>query len=234
MDRSRGRRDPWRSAKLAGHTILLSCSSLRLLAAAIGAEPEAGRIKGRAGINRRQRVADKNARASVLMLRLCTAYPQDSKNGSRSHREPALLQPPWSTPCVTVSQRTTAFISQSEQFRLHTHAIPPQSPRPGNSRGPYETFAGVEAKKTTNRNDEAEGAQTEIHRSFANEGAKPEDPHRCLSAASRLACEPIHRRLRFLTDRRPVPRLQEARESGMCWLHGVSVGPRRGTGLRNL
>jgi hypothetical protein len=57
MDRSRGRRDPWRSAKLAGHTILLSCSSLRLLAAAIGAEPEAGRIKGRAGINRRQRVA---------------------------------------------------------------------------------------------------------------------------------------------------------------------------------
>ena len=67
MDRSRGRRDPWRSAKLAGHTILLSCSSLRLLAAAIGAEPEAGRIKGRAGINRRQRVADKNARA-----RLCS------------------------------------------------------------------------------------------------------------------------------------------------------------------
>ena len=26
----------------------------------------------------------------VLMLRLCTAYPQDSRNGSRSYREPAL------------------------------------------------------------------------------------------------------------------------------------------------
>jgi hypothetical protein len=144
------------------------------------------------------------------MLRLCTAYPQDSRNGSRSHREPTLFLPPWSTRCVSVSQRTTAFVSQPEQFRLHSHAIPPQSPRPGNSRGPYERFqyAGVEAKKATNRNDEAEGAQTEIHRSFANEGAKPEDPRHCrISAACRLACEPIRRRLRVLTDwyRRPTP-----------------------------
>jgi hypothetical protein len=39
-------------------------------------------------------------------------------------------------------------------------------------------YADVEAKKA-NRNDEAEGAQTEIHRSGADEGAEPTGPRRC-------------------------------------------------------
>jgi hypothetical protein len=108
------------------------------------------------------------------MLRLCTVCPQHSTDGSRSHREPELLGWAWS---LFVSQfRNTRWVrSQNVQFRLHIRAIPPQSPRPGNSRGVHERiqYADVEAKKATNRNDEAEGAQTEIRRSFANEGAEP-------------------------------------------------------------
>ena len=125
-------------------------------------------------------IADKSGaraqvRAPVLMLRLCTAYPQDSRNGSRSHREPA-LDP----------RSVGALVSKAVQFRLHTHAIPPQSPRPGNSRGVHERirYADVETKKATNRNDEAEGAQAEIHRSFANEGAEPTGPRPCRFSAA--------------------------------------------------
>jgi hypothetical protein len=143
--------------------------------------------------------------------------------------------------CVSVSQRTTAFVSQPERFRLHTHAIPPQSPRPGNSRGPYERFqyAGVEAKKATNRNDEAEGAQTEIHRSLANEGAEPPDPRHCrISAACRLACEPIRRRLRVLTDwyRRPTPLMAKTRRraGGPAVIDFMSLSARTPTGRANL
>jgi hypothetical protein len=69
----------------------------------------------------------------------------------------------------------------------HTHAIPPQSPRPGSSRGRVHErnqYADVEAKKAANRNDEAEGAQTEIHRSFANEGAEPTGPRPCRFSAA--------------------------------------------------
>jgi hypothetical protein len=48
-------------------------------------------------------------------------------------------------------------------------------------------YADVETKNATNRNDEAEGAQTEIHRSFANEGAEPTGPRPCFSASAVLS-----------------------------------------------
>jgi hypothetical protein len=44
--------------------------------------------------------------------------------------------------------------------------MPPQSPKAGEfERGVHERikYAGFEAKKAPNRNDEAEGAETEIH-----------------------------------------------------------------------
>jgi hypothetical protein len=44
-------------------------------------------------------------------------------------------------------------------------------------------YADVEAKKAANRNDEAESAQTEIHRSVANEGAEPTGPRPCRFSA---------------------------------------------------
>jgi hypothetical protein len=60
------------------------------------------------------------------------------------------------------------------QFRLNL-------PSRGIRGGSHERiqYADVEAKKAANRNDEAEGAQTEIHRSFANEGAEPTGPRPC-------------------------------------------------------
>jgi hypothetical protein len=45
-------------------------------------------------------------------------------------------------------------------------------------------YTDVEAKKAANRNDEAEGTQTEIHRSFANEGAEPTGPRPCRFSAA--------------------------------------------------
>ena len=51
-------------------------------------------------------------------------------------------------------------------------------------RGGSNEYADVEAKKAANRNDEAEGAQTEIHRSFANEGAEPTGPRPCRFSAA--------------------------------------------------
>jgi hypothetical protein len=85
------------------------------------------------------------------------------------------------------------------QFRLN-------HPRLGNSRGGrvHERiqYADVEAKKA-NRNDEAEGAQTEIHRGLANEGAEPAGSAPLFFYnRSRLACDASRCRLRFLTDRR--------------------------------
>ncbi len=82
------------------------------------------------------------------------------------------------------------FFSQRVRFRLHTHAIPPLSSRPVNSRGIHERiqYAEADAKKA-NRNDEAESAQTEVHRSFAKEGAEPTGPRLfvvIVSAASRV------------------------------------------------
>ena len=120
------------------------------------------------------------------MLRLCTAYPQDSRNGSRSHREPALLGRR-GTLCVSVSQHSVVpsvkpcnldFTSLRGRLSLHRLGI--------RSGGVYERieYADVEAKKTTNCNDEAEGAQTEIHRSFANEGAEPTGPRPCRFSAA--------------------------------------------------
>jgi hypothetical protein len=44
-------------------------------------------------------------------------------------------------------------------------------------------YAAVETKKA-NRNDEAESTQTEIHRSFANEGAEPKGPRPCRFSAA--------------------------------------------------
>jgi hypothetical protein len=56
--------------------------------------------------------------------------------------------------------------------------------------GVYERiqYADVEGKKATNRNDEAAGAQTEIHRSFANKGEEPSGPRLSFQRLSRLAC----------------------------------------------
>jgi hypothetical protein len=106
------------------------------------------------------------------MLRLCTAYPQDSKNGSRSDRESALLGRRGHSLCLSFAHSVVSSVklynldSTSAQFRL-------------NLQGEFEggvheriQYADVDAKKA-NRNDEAEGAQTEIRRSFANEGAGP-------------------------------------------------------------
>jgi hypothetical protein len=68
--------------------------------------------------------------------------------------------------------------STSTQFRLNLQGR-------GIRGGIHERiqYADVEAKKATNRNDEAEGAQTEIHRSFANEGAEPTGPRPCRFSA---------------------------------------------------
>jgi hypothetical protein len=65
------------------------------------------------------------------------------------------------------------------QFRLNVQAR-------GIRGGIHERiqYADVEAKKATNRNDEAEGAQTEVHRSFANEGAEPTGPRPCRFSAA--------------------------------------------------
>jgi hypothetical protein len=52
------------------------------------------------------------------------------------------------------------------QFRLNLEG---QGTRGGAHEGIQ--YADVEAKKAANRNDEAEGAKTEIYRRFANEGA---------------------------------------------------------------
>jgi hypothetical protein len=49
-------------------------------------------------------------------------------------------------------------------------------------------YADVESKNATNCNDEAEGAQTEIHRSFANEGAES-GPRPCRFSASAVLSE---------------------------------------------
>jgi hypothetical protein len=60
--------------------------------------------------------------------------------------------------------------------------------RPGNWSGGVvdekSKYAGFEAKKAPNRNDEAEVAQTEIHRTCANEGAEPTGPRPCRFTAA--------------------------------------------------
>ena len=79
--------------------------------------------------------------------------------------------------------------STSMQFRLNLQGQ-------GIRGGAHERiqYTDVEAKKATNRNDEAEGAQTEIHRSFANEGAEPTGPRPCrfsAAAASHVRGQPL-------------------------------------------
>jgi len=74
-------------------------------------------------------IADKSGaraqvRAPVLMLRLCTAYPQDSRNGSRSHREPA-LDP----------RSVGGLASKAVQFRLHTPCNSASISKPGEFEG---------------------------------------------------------------------------------------------------
>ena len=104
-------------------------------------------------------------RAFVLMLQLCTAYPQATGNGSRSDRESALLGRLGHPLCLSFTT-VSGFVSRAVQFRLHTRSMPPQSQKAGNSNGGVHErikYAGFEAKKAPNRNDEAEGAETEIH-----------------------------------------------------------------------
>jgi hypothetical protein len=91
------------------------------------------------------------------------------------------------TLCVSVSQQSV--VSSAEQFNLDSTPMQFRLnfQRPGNSNGGVHEriqYADVEAKKTANRNDEAEGAQTEIHRSFANEGAEPAGPRPCRITAA--------------------------------------------------
>jgi hypothetical protein len=63
-----------------------------------------------------QRLPEERARdqvrAAVLSLRLCTAYPQDSRNGARSHREPAGVVEPL---CLSFATHD-GFVSQPVQF----------------------------------------------------------------------------------------------------------------------
>jgi hypothetical protein len=75
------------------------------------------------------------ARASVLALKLCTAYPQGSRNGPRSHRESALLGPARSTPRVSVLQHT--MVSSVNSYNLDSTPMQfrPNHPRPGIQEG---------------------------------------------------------------------------------------------------
>ena len=124
--------------------------------------------------------------AFVLMLQLCTAYPQVAGNRSRSDRESRVIRPAWA-PFVSVSQQSVASSAKRSnldstpmQFRLNLQ-------RPGNSSGGVDEriqYADVEAKEAPNCDDEAEVAQTEIHRSFANEGAGPAGPRPCHFSAA--------------------------------------------------
>ena len=150
----------------------------------------------------------------VLMLQLCTAYPQDSRNVSRSHREPALLGPARSTPCVSVSQHT--LVSSVNPYNWtplscnFASIIQGWEIREGG--GVYERiqYADVEAKKA-NCNDEAEGAQTEIHRGLANEGAEPAGSRPCCFTAAAVwhvtlavaGCASLTDRRRHFTERTP-------------------------------
>jgi hypothetical protein len=63
------------------------------------------------------------------------SFPQDSRNGSRPGRESA-LRAAGADKFLCLSFATLGgSVSQTVQFRFHNHAIPRQSPRPGNSRG---------------------------------------------------------------------------------------------------
>src|SRR6202035_1630152 len=56
----------------------------------------------------------------VLMLQLCTAYPQDGGNGSRSHREPALdprCMSPQSLPVTLPDRSAPALHFRSSNSR---------------------------------------------------------------------------------------------------------------------
>jgi hypothetical protein len=108
----------------------------------------------------------------------------DCRNGPRSHRESGILSRRGHS-CVSISQhRVVSSVklhnldSTSMQFRLNLQGL-------GILGGVHERiqYADVEAKKA-NRNDEAESAQTEIHRSFANEGAEPKGPRPCRFSAA--------------------------------------------------
>ena len=83
---------------------------------------------------------------------------------------------------VPLSQQSGVFASQS--YNLDSTSLQGRLSfeRLGNSvRGVYEKieYAGFETKKDSNRNDEAEIAQSEIHRSGTDEGAEPAGPRRC-------------------------------------------------------
>ena len=126
-------------------------------------------------------------RAFVLMLQLCTAYPQAAGNGSRSDRESALLGRRGATFCVSVSQQSVA--SSAERHNLDSTPVQcrPSVRGPGIRSGAFyerSKRAGFEAKKAANRNDEAEVAQTEIHRSCAKKGAEPTGPRPCRFTAA--------------------------------------------------
>jgi hypothetical protein len=88
-------------------------------------------------------------------------------------------------------------------------------------RGGSHEYADVEAKQAANRNDEAEGAQTETHRSFAKEGAEPTGPHHCHYSAAAV---------RHVRPTLPValPVRSAASETGATLLRVVPPGGRFG------
>jgi len=61
------------------------------------------------------------------------------------------------------------------------------------SGGVYERieYAGFEIKEDPNRNDEAEIAQSKIHRSGADEGAEPTGPRRCHFIDAACVCRKL-------------------------------------------
>jgi hypothetical protein len=123
----------------------------------------------------------------VLVLQLCTAYPQAAGNGSRSDRESALLGRRGAPLCLSFTT-VSAFVSRAVNLDSTPVRCRPSLLRSGNSIGGVHDerskYARFEAKKAANRNDEAEVAQTEIHRSCANKGAEPTGPRPCRFTAA--------------------------------------------------
>jgi hypothetical protein len=131
------------------------------------AQSSAGSTPGRPRCGKWRRARDQ--RPSPLFSR--SGYPQATVNGSRSDRESELL-----------GRRGRWLVSRTVQFRLHILERPPQSPKSGEfDRGHYERieYARFETKKDPNRNDEAEIAQSETHRSGVVEGEEPTGPRLC-------------------------------------------------------
>src|SRR4051794_26710484 len=107
------------------------------------------------------------------MLHLCTAYPQDTGNNSRSDRESTFF-------FVTASQHST--VSSASLYNLDST---PTQRRPslqtlGHSSGGrvHETIqhAEGEANEAPNRIDETQSAQTETHSGVAEADAEPTGP----------------------------------------------------------